>query len=191
MSIPQPSKEEVEKYLIKWTTLENYVLQEKSLDKLFFDVLPENKEIEDILIKCSTLNDFYSTNIFSIYPVAKHIHSLNIDDKLKQGDLTLIDDIKNIKGINRKFYSFASKYCSHHDPYTYSIYDSYVEKVLMHFKRKDKFADFKKVDLKDYLKFHEVLMKFIEFYNLEEFNIKQIDQYLWQIGKKNFKRKYY
>ena len=191
MSIPQPSKEEVEKYLIKWTTLENYVLQEKSLDKLFFDVLPENKEIEDILIKCSTLNDFYSTNIFSIYPVAKHILQLNIDDRLKQGDLTLIDEIAYVEEADRRFYSFASKYCSHHDPYTYSIYDSYVEKVLMHFKRKDKFADFKKVDLKDYLKFHEVLMKFIEFYNLEEFNIKQIDQYLWQIGKENFKRKYY
>ena len=45
----------------------------------FFDLIPENKQIEDILIKCSTLNDFYSTNIFSIFPVAKHILQLDID----------------------------------------------------------------------------------------------------------------
>ena len=191
MEIPNPSKEEVQKYLKRWKTLENYVLQEKSLDKLFFDVLPENKEIEDILIKCSTLNDFYSTNIFSIYPVAKHILSLNIDKRLKQGDLTLIEDMAYIEELDKRFYSFASKYCSHHKPYTYPIYDSYVEKVLMYFKRKDKFAVFKKADLKDYHKFHEVLMKFIEFYNLEEYNIKQIDQYLWQLGKKYYKKKYY
>lgn len=150
MDIPTPSKEEVEKYLIKWKRLENYVLQEKSLDKLFFEVLPENKQIEDILIKCSTLNDFYSTNIFSIYPVAKHIQKLNIDERLQQDDLTLIDEIAYVKELDRRFYSFASKYCSHHKPYTYPIYDNYVEKVLMYFKRKDKFYNFKKNDLKDY-----------------------------------------
>ena len=64
--IPRPSSEEVDKYIKKWKSLENYVNQENSLDKLFFDLIPENKEIEDILIKSSTLNDFYSTNIFSI-----------------------------------------------------------------------------------------------------------------------------
>ena len=79
VDIPKPTVEEVQKYLDKWNTLENYVDQENSLDKLFFDLIPENKQIEDILIKCSTLNDFYSTNIFSIFPIAKHILQLNIE----------------------------------------------------------------------------------------------------------------
>lgn len=73
VKIPTPSKKEVEKYIEKWNTLENYLNQENSLNKLFFSLLPENKLIEDILIKTSTLNDFYSTNIFSIFTVAKHI----------------------------------------------------------------------------------------------------------------------
>ena len=65
--IPTPSKEEVYKYIKKWETLENYVNQENSLKKLFVDLIPENKLLEDILIKVSTLNDFYSTNIFSVF----------------------------------------------------------------------------------------------------------------------------
>ncbi len=78
-NIPTPNKCEVEKYLKNWDSLENYVLQESALDKLFFDTYPNNKDINDILIKASSLNDFYSTNIFSIFPVAKHIQKLNID----------------------------------------------------------------------------------------------------------------
>ena len=77
-----PSTEEVERYISIWNSLENYVNQEHALDKLFFELCPQNVCIEDILLKCSSLNDFYSTNIFSIYPVAKHIAELNIDDRL-------------------------------------------------------------------------------------------------------------
>ena len=65
VDIRKPTNEEVKKYLKQWEDLKNYVNQENSLNKLFFDLIPENKQIEDILIKCSTLNDFYSTNIFS------------------------------------------------------------------------------------------------------------------------------
>lgn len=36
INIPQLNKNEVEKYLSKWDSLENYVLQESALDKLFF-----------------------------------------------------------------------------------------------------------------------------------------------------------
>lgn len=78
----QPIIEEVNKYLRLWDTLENYVLQEEALDKLFFQTYPFNEEISEILIKSAALNDFYSTNIFSIFPVAKHIHNLKIDTRL-------------------------------------------------------------------------------------------------------------
>ena len=59
--LEKPNKNSVEEYIEKWNKLENYVIQEKALDKLFFELCPSNKRIEDILIKCSTLNDFYST----------------------------------------------------------------------------------------------------------------------------------
>ncbi|UTW70364.1 hypothetical protein KHA80_07545 [Anaerobacillus sp. HL2] len=41
----------------------------------------------------------------------------------------------------KNFYSFATKYCSHHNPLDYPIYDSYVDEVLRHFRNRDGFSD--------------------------------------------------
>ena len=152
----------------------------------------ENKEIDDILIKASSLNDFYSTNIFSIFSVAKHILSLNIDERLRKGDTTLVNDIANVEinGIKKCFYSFASKYCSHHNPIEYPIYDSYVEKILLYFGKNDKFYEFKKEDLKFYDKYKAILLEFKKFYNIDKYTLKDIDRYLWQLGKEYFKKDY-
>ena len=190
--VPKPSKEEVERYLKQWDSLENYTLQENSLNKLFLNTYPNNVDIDDILIKVSVLNDFYSTNIFQVFPVAKHILSLNIDERLKSGDETLVEDIAKVQ-MNGKiinFYSFATKYCSHHNPEDYPIYDSYVDKALRYFRKKDKFYDFKNGDLKEYLLFKEILIAFKKFYNIDNFTLKDIDRYLWQLGKEYFPNKY-
>ena len=192
LNIPKPTKTEVEFYLKKWSALENYVLQENSLNKLFSQTYPQNNDINDILIKCSSLNHFYSTNIFSVFPVAKHILNLDIDKRLKNGDATIVNEIAkiNINGKDKNFYSFATKYCSHHIPEKYPIYDSFVEKVLIYFKKQDNFMSFKKDDLKNYEKFKNVLFEFKKFYKIEDFNLKEIDRYLWQLGKDYFPRKY-
>lgn len=190
--LPTPSKEEVDKYLSLWDSLDDYVEQEHALDKLFFGVFKTNDTIENILIKCSVLNDFYSTNIFKVYPIAKHILGLNIDDRLNKHDPTLVNDIANvtISGKSKYFYSFASKYCSHHDPLNYPIYDSYIEKVLKYFKKKDKLIKFNNDDLKHYELFKQILLDFQKAYNIEEYNLKDLDRYLWQLGKKYFPNKY-
>lgn len=192
INIPKPSKEEVEKYLKLWDSLENYVLQENSLNKLFYKTYPKNTDIDDILIKASSLNDFYSTNIFSIFNVAKHIKELNIDERLANKDEILVNELAKVK-INDKeknFYSFATKYCSHHDPINYPIYDSYVEKILMHFKKIDNFSNFKRDDLKEYPKFKQILIEFKKYYDIDDYNLKDIDKYLWQLGKEYYPNNY-
>lgn len=189
MNIPKPSSIEVQYYLNLWDQLENYYLQESSLRKLFTKTYPYNNCLDDVLIKVCSLNDFYSTNIFSPFTVAKHIVALNIDKKLKKNDLNLVNQIANIKmngGRHINFYSFATKYCSHHKPTEYPIYDSYVDKMLMYFKRKDPFYKFTKNDLKKYSTYKKILMEFRKYYGLTQYNLKQIDKYLWQAGKKYF-----
>lgn len=143
-------------------------------------------------MKASTLNDFYSTNIFSIYPVAKHICALDIDARLKAGDVTLVGDIQYVPigDTEKNFYSFATKYCSHHNPLDYPIYDSYVDEVLRYFRNRDSFSDFQDGDLKDYVKFKGILIDFRAFYGLDKFSLKQIDQYVWQLGKDYFPKNY-
>lgn len=193
MIITKPSKQQVEKYLKRWDSLENYVFQESSLKKLFTKTYPKNTNLDDVLIKVCALNDFYNTNIFSSFTVAKHIVNLKIDKRLSKKDLKLVNEIAYIKvprGRKINFYSFATKYCSHHMPTVYPIYDSYVEKLLMHYKKIDKFANFKKIDLRNYQKYHDILSQFRNSYNLNVFNLKEIDKYLWQLGKRSFPKKY-
>lgn len=192
VDVPVPTKEQVEYYLQRWDQLESYHLQEDALDKLFFDLCPGNKDISDILLKIAALNDFYSTNIYSVYSVAKHIWSLNIDARLKAGDVTLVSDIQRvtINGVKKNFYSFATKYCSHHNPFDYPIYDSYVDKVLCFYRNRDSFAEFYTEDLKDYVRFKGALIDFRSFYGLEQYNLKEIDKYIWQLGKEYFPKKF-
>jgi hypothetical protein len=190
LMLPTPSVDQVEYYLTQWDVLEDYHLQEDALDRLFFTLCPENNSISDILLKVSVLNDFYSTNIFKVYPVAKHILSLHIDDRLQQGDITLVDDIKKvlISGKTLNFYSFATKYCSHHKPLDYPIYDSYVDEVLRYYRKKDNFAAFRNEELKNYTHFKSILKEFRSFYHLESYNLKELDKYLWQLGKAYFNK---
>ena len=187
-----PSENIIKNYLNKWETMEKYVLQENSINLLFSKLCPENKNIEDILLKASALNDFYSTNIFDIFTVSKHILDCNIDHDLENKDENLVNKIAlvEIKGKTKNFYSFASKYCSHHRPEIYPIYDSYVEKMLIYFREKDEFDSFATKELKKYNRFLEIIRKFQYHYNLENFTLREIDIYLWLAGKDYFQKKY-
>ena len=181
----RPSVDDAEWFINYWNELPIYSNQERALDKLFIQLCPENKSIEDILIKCSALNDFYSTNIFDIHSLAQHILSLNIDERLRGGDCSLVNEIANVEvnGKNHCFYSFATKYCSHHQPETYAIYDSYVEKVLLALNKRESFGNFQKNLLKNYDVYIRAIRSFQQYFGLTGYSIKQLDQYLWQLGK--------
>jgi len=64
-----------------------------------------------------------------------------------------------------------------------------VEQVLLYFNKVDKFSSFKRQDLKDYRKFKGILLDFQRYYKLERFNLKEIDRYLWLLGKEFFPKK--
>ena len=180
-----PSVKDAEWFLDYWKNHPSYSNQEKALDKLFMDICKKNDNIEDILIKCSSLNDFYSTNIFDIHTLAQHILSLHIDARLENGDHSLVNDIAHVEvnGKDHFFYSFATKYCSHHQPKRYAIYDSYVENVLVSMNNRKPYANFKREELKDYETYMSVIRAFQQRFGLMQYNIKQLDQYLWQLGK--------
>ena len=189
IKIQYPSSKEIEYYMRKWDSQENYVHQEKALDKLFFKLCPENKDINDVLLKTVALNDCYSTQIFSVYTVANHIITIsNIDKRIKDGDETLVEEIQTvtINGKEKNFYSFATKYCSHHNPSAFPIYDSYVSDMLYFFSKRDNFFKFTKVSLRNYRIFKKTISSFMNFYSLNQYSVKDIDKYLWQIGKENF-----
>lgn len=61
-----------------------------------------------------------------------------------------------------------------------------LKKVLKYFRKKAHFYEFDDNDLKDYIKFKNIILKFREFYHLNEFILKQLDHYLWQVGIEKF-----
>ena len=190
--IVNPCPSEINKCLRKRDAFKNYTLQEKSLNKLFLKLCPQNRKIEDILLKVSTLNDFYSTNIYDTYSVAENILGNNIDKPLDAGNLEIVNKIArvSIKGKTINFYSFATKYCSHHRPKIYPIYDSYVDKMLWHYRKRDEFSCFQRQSLKEYPAFIEVIHQFRRFYRLNKFTLRDIDNFLWMTGKKYFPNRY-
>ncbi|MCQ2188914.1 MAG: hypothetical protein MJZ00_03210 [Paludibacteraceae bacterium] len=191
-----PTMTEISKYLTHWTTLGNYVAQESAL-KMLYSAYPNNTNLDEVLVKVATLNDFYSTNIYSVYPVAVKIVGIpNIDSRLKSGDKTLVDDIAKVSissSQTKVFYSFASKYCSHHIPNSFPILDSFVIKVLKELNQRDKFTSLsigsKFIDslkVQGYSKYKQIIDDFMKFYSLS-CTYKELDRYLWQLGKDYFK----
>ncbi len=75
-----------------------------------------------------------------------------MSDRIQSGDASLVNELAlvSVGGKQRNFYSFASKYCNHHNAEAFPIYDSYVDKMLMHFHRIDRYADFHREELRQY-----------------------------------------
>jgi hypothetical protein len=190
---PRPIPALISHYLEEREKRENYRVQEQALTLLFNRYCPENREVEHVLLKVSALNNFYSTNIYDTYSVAKHILGReSVDERLRQGDLSLVGEIARVtlKGRSKNFYSFASKYCSHHSPEKFPIYDFFVEKMLLHYRKSDRFDSFVASDLKDYKRFVAVIERFKTHYGLGAFTLRQIDVFLWLAGKECFPRNY-
>ena len=188
-----PSNAEVTRWCELWDALENYSQQEDALYKLFHETYPTNDDPKDVLMKVAALNHFYSTHIFDAFSVAKHIRTIErLDERLREGDISLVDDIKDVPMRNggfRNFYSFASKFCSHHNSEVFPIYDSYVDEILNYFKRKYNFTKVARSRWKNYSEFKSTLIEFKEHFQLE-CSLKDLDRYLWQLGKDAFPKMY-
>lgn len=193
MVIPDtPTTDLIDRYIDKFNSDERYYPADQAIIKLFA-AFPENKRLEDILLKISVINDLYSTNIYGTFKMAKHIQKLKIDKDLTEGVAELVNRIATGHNIRRNksnreinFYSFATKYCNWHNQEKYAIYDSFVEKILLAYRNKDRFSSFKNADLKDFKKFKSIIDDFVSFYDLEKHNLKEIDKFLWIYSKEIF-----
>jgi hypothetical protein len=112
---------------------------------------------------------------------------MKIDKKLEAGEVSLVEDI--INKLPKRFYSFATKYCSFHKPEVFPIYDGRVNKALSYFKKEYGFCEFRKKDLKIYEKFVDILKEFKKKFRLDNYNFKELDKYLWQVGKELMAKK--
>ena len=111
------------KYLDLFAGQEMYFVNDTRNLELF-KKNPENINAEDIRTKISAINDAELQRLSVMEDMIHHMMELGIDDRLKRGDLTLVDDIANltVKGEKHYLVHFASVYCNYHQPDLFPIY---------------------------------------------------------------------
>ncbi len=149
---------------------------------------PVNTDIRHVLLKVLVLNKLYGARVNDndVEPLAHHIVGLanehSLDQLLDQGSLDAVIPIARCPSLKKKYLSFASKFCSWHNPTAYPIYDGNVRECLWSYKEQDGFAEFPKEDLWYYLTFVDKIINFRTYYKLESLTFIQLDEFMWRLG---------
>jgi hypothetical protein len=154
-----------------------------------FGSYPANVDHQQVLVKVVALNGLYSTNVFAVTDMADHICGLGIDPALKAGDLAVADRIAALPTSGLRHYSFATKYCSWHQPERFPIYDNLVERLLWSYQRHSHFGDFKRDDLQDYSRYVAAIRSFMARFGLSGLTFKQVDEFLWLSARELYPQK--
>jgi len=162
-------------------------LTESTLAELF-QQYPDNSDLRHVMLKVVAVNSLYHTCIYAIDAVARHIHAhaKEIDPALAAGSREIVDTIAKVtvQGKPHNFFSFATKYCSWHQPEKYPIYDSRVDRYLWELQARSPFAPaFIHPHLWDYPRFHTIMVAFRDFHGLAGFTFKDIDKFLYLQGE--------
>ena len=191
-----PTPELVKEYVDKFDNDNNRseYFKDSAIIKLF-EKFPNNTELDEVLAKVTLLNAFYSTQILDmdLLNVSRDIVALNIDSSIR-GDNIDIDVVNRIayddrRLYQRKLYSFASKYCSFHNPERFPIADSYSKGMLYYMNNCEDTRfhfftqGFTQNDLNNYYNYCKVYSAFVEHYKLVNLSFKEIDKYLWKYAK--------
>ena len=154
----------------------------------------DNDNNRSVLAKVTLLNAFYSTQILDmdLLNVSRDIVELNIDSSI-HGEKVDYDIVNRIAygGIfyQRKLYSFASKFCSFHNPAEFPIVDSYSKGMLYYMNNCEDSRfhffthGFTQNDLNNYHNYCKVYNAFVKHFKLENISYKEIDKYLWKYAK--------
>ena len=109
-----------------------------------------------------------------------------IDAMLSAGDPETISRIRTVSydGRERNNYSFATKYCWWHNHAEFPIYDSNIDDALWYYMRRYQFSAYKlRYELREYPKFKQIIFEFKERFHLQEFTVRDIDNFLFFAGK--------
>jgi hypothetical protein len=164
-----------------------------------FRQYPRNTSPAHVLLKVTTLNDLYSTQIPryseripTLWEVVYHIVGLGFDSALDLDSSDLVYKIAKTeipnKGIHCN-YSFATKHCSWHKLDSYPIYDSRADEFLWHLRNQGCTDRFDRPQLKVYPRFKEIVTKFRDSFGPARFTFKDIDKFLFLEGGRLFAAK--
>ena len=179
----RPTVEEVSKTIQQFDEENRYI---EWLLSLLFAEFPKNTDSSQVWLKVKILNLLYSTRIQGVDKICDHIISLiDIDSQIGGGSPNAVESIARINFNEKQRYniSFASKYCSWHNPEAYPIYDSRADACLWHYEKLDQFAHYHRNANYDYAEYVRIVTAFRDRYGLEEFTFKNLDKFLFLTGE--------
>lgn len=111
----------------------NELILDSALNKM-----PENNDISIVAMKISLIDITNGTNLSrnlgtadGLYKLAKKITQIDFDNRVKAGDLSLVEELARWtkENIGKNLFSFISKYCLYHNVHCYkkddyAIFDS-------------------------------------------------------------------
>jgi hypothetical protein len=183
--LPRPTIELVNEECAKFD--EENRLEEEALKKLR-RFCPSNTDDADAFLKTVILDQLYKTRIdyIDINAVVQNVVTLarnsRLDEMMCRGDYEAVELIYNYPGHRKLYYSFATKFCSWHNPDAYPIYDGNVDECLWGYRKQDAFDHFNRKSLGDYRKFIDALNSFRGFYGLTSIHFKNLDKFLFRLG---------
>ena len=174
--------------------LPDYALQEKVLADIFTKY-PNNTTLAEVILKVNLLNAFYSTGILDVDTVARHIVTQHVDTDIQNGNVAVIDKIARVKHNGKcwNHFSFATKYCSFHQPQKFPIFDSFIAECFSQLSKNNYFQkEFSKNTIRnDYSDFKNFYDEFMTKQPALPQDYKEVDRYLWSslkvqtLNKKN------
>lgn len=165
--------------------------------KLLQDILKkysENIDVNIVAMKIALIDVTNSTNLnkykqkISLSKLANNISKIkNIDERLKNGDLSLIKEIASQQTIN--LFSFATKYCCYHNTMCYnkddySIYDNILKENI------GRYIDISPAQIEkfrkncEYEKYHNLIGNILENNNITiPDKRRKFDHFMWWNAK--------
>ncbi len=155
-------------------------------------------KVEKLYQAVLLLDTIYHTRLSNPYRFALKLHkfleklNMRFDDPNATVDLvnsiTELDKSDDKKDSASKYaYSFATKFCNRINPEVFPIYDSYVAGMLIWYRDKKKFNNFKNNSLGNYKTYIDVynslLVQNNVNINVDKVNYRRIDHFLWTYAK--------
>ena len=181
--LPRPTSDLVKEECDAFDEESSTKLGEKAL-RLLRQQFPLNTDPSQVLLKVLVLNKLYSARVddVDVFPMARHIAGLGVDSMLERGSLDAVRLIWRCDSAGKEYYSFATKFCSWHNPSAYPIWDGNVDASLWLYKKRYQFAEFQRQDLGYYEKLVGIVDEFRNRFDLNDFTYRQIDKFLWRSG---------
>jgi hypothetical protein len=168
-----------------------YSIADMAIQKVV-EGMPNNTSLPEVIAKVSIIKSLYVTPFYDVMSLSEHIiNNSGFDLYLDSGNPKSVEIVRSGHGIRLKktgkeidLYSFATKYCSFHNPEAYPIFYGFVGDLLFRLNLQYGWiSKLYKYELNDYSKFKNLLDCFVNYFEIGLHGYKMLDQGIWVFAK--------